>query len=67
MHELSAEFVFVVPVSTMLGFLSLLVASPALGFPHVQLPWLELLQSLSSAVLGFCLTMAELTRLFQAG
>jgi len=58
---------FLLSVSTMLGFLLLLVASPALGFPCVQLPWLELLQSLSSAVLGFCLTRAELTRLFQAG
>ena len=60
LRELSAEFVFAVPVSTMLGFLSLFVTSPALGFLHVQLPWLELLQSLSSAVLGFCLTRAEL-------
>ena len=50
----------------MLGFLSLLVTSPALGFPHVQLLWLELSQSLASAVLGYCLAKAEL-RLFQAG
>ena len=49
MHELSAKFVFAVPVSSTTGPL---VTSTALGFPRVQLPLCELLPSWSSAVLG---------------
>ena len=58
--ELSAEFVFVVPVSSTLGFLSLPLH---LGFLHVQLPQRELSLSWAS-VLGLRLARAK-PRLFQ--
>ena len=53
--ELSAEFVFAVLVSRMLGFFA---TSPALGLLLIQLPQPELLSSWASAVLGLCLTGA---------
>ena len=61
LRELSAEFVFAVPVSR-----TLLVTSSALGFLRVQLPPWELSLSWASAVLGLRLVGAE-PRLFQPG
>ena len=61
--ELSTEFVFAVPVSSTLGFLSLPLW---LGFLCVQLPPWELSPGWASAVFGLCLAGAKL-RLFQPG
>ena len=61
LRELSAEFVFAVPVSR-----TLLVTSSALGFLRVQLPPWEL--SLSWAPAVFCLLLVgAMRRLFQQG
>ena len=60
--ELSAEFVFVVPVSSTLGFSSLPLC---LGFLRIQLPQHELSPNWAS-VLGLRLTRAK-PRLFQLG
>ena len=51
LRELSAEFVFAVPVSR-----TLLVTSPALGFLRVQLPPWELSPSWAPAMLAFHLS-----------
>ena len=61
LRELSAEFVFAVPVSR-----TLLVTSPALGFLRVQLPPWELLLSWAPAVFAFHLSGAK-PRLFHPG